>query len=226
MLRTDFRAALVALEDDLLLVGHETGAMVGHALRALEEASGALAEEVVARDDAVDERLQRIEGGIVELLTLQGPVAEDLRLLLAMHRVVGSVARIGDGSVNIARLGADLDGVGGAAPPLLAQVHELGVRAERAVAAGLDAFGRRRLRAVRVTEVEDQIDALRAGLTARLIEHAATGTAPAAWGVRMVLATRHLERIGDHATTIADEGRFVLTGARRPPRAQRRAGLD
>jgi phosphate transport system protein len=221
MLRTGFRASLAALEDDLLLVGREVQGMVGLALQALERSSPEVCRQVLARDDEVDGTVHGLEEQVHRLLTLEGPVAEDLRLLLALQRVSGSVERIGDGCVNIARLGADLADVGGASPALLDQVHELARRAERAVGSGLDAFGQRRLDAGKLEVVEDQIDLLHEGLTSRLIDHAAGGRAQTEWAIRIVLACRHLERIGDHAVKIAREGAFVATGRRPAPRSRR-----
>lgn len=221
MLRVDFRSSLAALEDGILLAGREAQAMIGQALRVLEDTSPEGCRQVLARDDAIDAEIHRLESEIHRLMILQGPVAEDLRLLLALQRVCASVERIGDGCVNIARLGADLADIGGADPDLLAQLHELGRRAERAVRTGLDAFGQRRRQLDKVDQVEDQIDLLHEGLTARLIDHATQGRAQTEWAIRMVLATRHLERMGDHAMKIAGEGAFVVTGSRPLPRAQR-----
>jgi phosphate transport system protein len=211
------------LEDGILLVGREVQSMVGPALDAMAQRSDELCRQVLRRDDQVDVALHRLEERIHAVMTRQGPVAEDLRLLLALQRVCDSVERIGDGCVNIARLGPQLAeaGEGGGSADLLAQVHELGRRAERAVRTGLDAFGLRRTDVDTLDRVEDQIDLLHDGLTARLIDHAAGGRARAAWAVRMVLATRHLERIGDHAVKIAGEGAFVATGHRPPPHALR-----
>ena len=221
MLRTDFRSSLSDLEDGILLAGRQVQGMIKQALAALERTSPELCRQVLASDDAVDTEIHQLEERILSLLTLQGPVAEDLRLLLALQRVSGSVERIGDGCVNIARLGADLVHVGIGSPELIAQIHELGRRAERAVSTGLDAFGHRRPVLDKVDEVEDQIDLLHGGLTSRLIDHATLGRPQTEWSIRMVLAARHLERIGDHAMKIAGEGVFVATGRRPLPRALR-----
>ncbi len=219
MLRADFRSSLTALEDDVLLVGRQVEQLVLTAMQALETTSPALTREVLTADDAVDLEVHRLEEQVLSLLTLQGPVADDLRLLLSLQKVCSSIERIGDGCVNIARLGADLHGIDGGSEELMAQMHELGRRAQRAVRTGLDDFGRRRTSTERLEKVEDQIDLLHDGLTARLIDHATLGRAQTTWAVRMVLASRHLERIGDHAVKIAGEGAFVTTGRRPLPRS-------
>ncbi len=219
LLRTDFRQSLARLEDRILTTGRRVEQLVGLAMTGLEQRSPDICRQVLATDDTVDVDIYRLEERILALLTLQAPVAEDLRLLLAMQKVCGNIERIGDGCVNLSRLGADLRDNAGASEPLMAQMLELGSRAERAVRTALDAFGRRRSTVDKVRSVEDQIDLLHDGLNARLVDHAVLGRAQTEWSIRMVLASRHLERIGDHAVKIAGEGVFVATGTRPKPRA-------
>lgn len=220
-LRVEFRAAMADLEDGILLLGRRVQHLVPVAMSALAQASPTLARQVISTDDEVDLAAFHLEEELRRLVNLQAPVADDLRLLLSLQRVLIEVERIGDGCVNIARLGDALAAVGRASPELMAQVHELGRRSERAVRTGLDSFSHRRASVEAVGQVEDQIDLLHGGLTGRLIDHAADGRDQAEWAVRMVLVSRHLERIGDHAVSIAEEGTFVATGERPLPRAQR-----
>lgn len=232
MLRWDYRTSLIELEDQILTLGRTAQSMVPSAMEALLQASAAQARHILLMDDDVDVGTHAAEAKIVELLTLQAPVAEEMRLMLSLQKVISSVERIGDHCLNIARLGAELageeeadgatDGADGADRQLMDQLHELGRRAERAVGTGLDCFSQRRTDGVdRVERVEEQLDLLHGGLTSRLIDHATTGRAATHWAVRMVLASRQLERIGDHAVGIAEEGAFVASGVRRRPRAQR-----
>lgn len=222
MLRWDYRTALIELEDQVLTHGRTAQSMVPAALDALAHTSAEAARQILLLDDDLDLGTHAAEAKIVEMLTLQAPVADEMRLLLSLQKVASSVERIGDYCVNIARLGAELNGVGGGNEQLMDQMHELGRRAERAVRTGLDCFSQRRADGVdRVERVEGQLDLLHEGLTSRLIDHAIGGRSQTQWAVRMVLASRQVERIGDHAVGIAEEGAFVTTGARRRPRAQR-----
>lgn len=222
MLRWDYRTSLIELEDQVLTFGRQAQSMVPVAVDALSTPSADIARRVLALDDALDIGTYRVEARIIELLTLQAPVADEMRLLLSLQKVASSIERIGDYCVNVSRLGAELADVDGEDPQLVDQIHELGRRAERAVRTGLDCFSQRRPDGVdRVEHVEDQLDLLHEGLTARLIEHATTGREQTQWAVRMILASRQLERVGDHAVAIAEEGAFVATGARRQPRSLR-----
>ena len=159
-----------------------------------------------------------LDARLHELLTLQGPVANDLRLLLSLQKVLRSIERIGDNSLNVARLIAPHDSAAATSPDLQAQLHELARRAERAVRIALDQFSHRGTTNDAVEIVERQIDQLHTGLTTRLVDHAGTGRSAAEWAVNMVLVSRHLERIGDHAVKISRESHFVVTGERPPPR--------
>jgi phosphate transport system protein len=222
MLRWDYRTALIELEDQILTFGRTAQSMVPLAMDGLARTSAEVARKVLVIDDDLDVGTHDAEARIVELLTLQAPVADEMRLLLSLQKVAHSVGRIGDHCVNIARQGGELAGRGGGDEQLTDQMHELGRRAERAVRTGLDCFSQRRPDGVdRVTHVEDQMDLLHEGLTSRLIEHATGGRAQTQWAIRMILCSRQLERIGDHAVAIAEEGAFVVTGARRQPRSLR-----
>ncbi|CAN5204546.1 phosphate signaling complex protein PhoU [soil metagenome] len=222
VLRTEYRAALSELEERILTIGRRVQAQIPAAVNSLRTADAGRAERIVAVDDDVDGRVHDVEDEIYRMLALQAPVAAELRLVVALLDVTRSVERIGDYCVNIAKLAGEIGtGVDGD-DDLMAQLGELGLRAERAVRTALDAFGQRDTRGVeRVEEVEDPLDKQYAGLIERLMNFGGQGPAESNWSVRLVLAARHLERVGDHAVRIAEQGMFVATGTRRAPRARR-----
>ncbi|MEE8599494.1 phosphate signaling complex PhoU family protein [Euzebya tangerina] len=214
-LRVGFRSAMTEVEDSILLLGRQVQSMVGGAAASIRRPDPAVAGRIRRADDEVDERVAELDSRLYELLTLQGPVAADLRLLLSLQRVLASIERIGDGALNIARLTGSY-AEHAMAPQLVQQLHELGLRSERAVRTGLDLFGHRQVTTEPLDVVERQINQLHHGLTARLIDHAVGSRAATEWSINMVLVSRHLERIGDHAMKIAREGGFVATGERLP----------
>jgi phosphate transport system protein len=227
MLRWDYRTALIELEDQVLSFGLRAQSMIPRALEVVESGSASRARRILVADDDLDIGAHGVEAKIVELLTLQAPVADEMRLLLSLQKVVSSIERVGDYCVNIARQGEKLEGATGRDDQLMEQTHEMGRRAERAVRTGLDCFSQRRVDGVsRVEVVEDQLDLLHEGLTSRLIDHAGNGRPETEWAIRLVLISRQLERIGDHAVGIAEEGAFVATGARRQPRSLRDPGAS
>lgn len=227
VLRWEFRTALVQIEDTVLRLGRRVEAVLPQALQALHRGAPADIDAVLALDDLAHREALAVGDEIYRLLATQAPVAGDLRLLIGLMHVLRSVERAGDHCVDIARL-SQVDGAPpvetdrGADAMLLQQVDELGLRAQRTLATGLDVFGRRMVDGLARTEaLEQPLDTLRTGLIRRLMTHAATSGDAAAWSMRMMLTTRHLERVGDHAMCIAEQGVFVATGSHRPARAAR-----
>lgn len=220
-LRREYRKELEEREDAVLGMGRRAQQLVGRAMEALQSEDPALVAEVVAADDRIDVDAQASEEAIVKLIGLQAPVATELRLLTALLHVNRHLERIGDYAVNIARLAVE-EHEGIPAPDLAEQIGEMGSRAMTAVGAGLDAFGRRDAAGVeRVELLEDPIDLLFEGLHRRLVHHGGVGEPQLRWSMRMLLVSRHLERIGDHAVGVAEQGAYVATGRRRPPPGQR-----
>jgi phosphate transport system protein len=150
--------ALDRLEAELQQEGQRVVSSVRGAVRALQERDVELAGEVIAFDDDIDRLFLAIEGSIKSLLALQGPVARDLRLLLAMLHVNLLLERSGDGCVTIAKLSqlvsdADPD------PALVGVLVEMGDRAEEMLRVALDSFARRDLAgAESLVELDELID--------------------------------------------------------------------
>lgn len=76
------------------------------------------------------------------------------------------------------------------------------------------------LRTAVANGLEGDVDQLHAGVIERLMAYATTGTEAMTWAIRMIQAARHMERIGDHAVLIAEQGAYVVTGRRQPPQAE------
>ena len=220
MLRVDYHVALLHVEDDLLRLGRAVEAAVVHATDALLQGDVDEASRIISRDDAIDLGTHEAEDVVHGLITRQAPIADELRLLLSLLSLARSIERIGDYTVNIAKLTRGLRGWG--PDDLTAQIREMALAAERAVRSALDLFSRRDPRGVeQMAEVEDRLDRLRDGLIGRLMTHAAEGTGATEWAIMMIQVARHLERIGDHGVGIAEKGQWITTGERRPPRAAR-----
>lgn len=220
-LRLDYRVSLLHLEDDFLRAGRTAESLIVPAASALREGDERMAHTVVARDDDIHAAVHAVVERVHDLIMRQAPVADELRLLLAVSHAARSVQRIGDHAYNISRLACGAS-TGGQDEDLRDQLHELALAAERAVRTGLDCFGRRDADGVaRLDDVEGRVDLLSDGLIGRLMAHSAGGREAAAWAIRMVQAAKHMERIGDHAVGIAEQGAYVSTGALRPPRGMR-----
>jgi phosphate transport system protein len=190
----------------------EEGEVVLRALRgclvAMERQDVGLADEVIAFDDEVDRRYVAIEQGIESLLALQAPVAGDLRRVMAMLHINLHLERIGDYCVTIAKLVKLTEGLGGNAA-MLEAFGEMGVRAEEMIGVAISAFDTADAeKAASLMELDELIDR---------VNRRALGSDPELreWGLRMILISRCLERIGDHAVDIGEQVAYMVTGEHR-----------
>jgi phosphate transport system protein len=208
--RSTFQDELDLLEATL----QEEGSLVLRALRgainALEQRDSELADEVIAFDDDVDERYLRIEEGIQSLLARQTPVASDLRLVLAILHVNLHLERMADYCVTVAKLSKLVPEVD-PGPRFVEGFEEMGSRCEEMIKVALDSFGNRDLDgAESLVELDELVDRANRRIVERVLE---LGEDPAMreYGLRMVVVSRALERIGDHAVDIGEQTAYLLT---------------
>jgi phosphate transport system protein len=181
-------------------------------LRTLETKDMALADVVISGDDAVDECYMDIERGILTLLATQAPVASDLRLVSAMMHINIHLERVADLCVNIAKL-VKLT----ASLPFFADVVqdlvEMGRQAHQMIDTSIQAFVKRDLDlALSLPELDEYIDRLNRDLFKKVAQRFAGDEEEVEWGSRMVLVSRQLERMGDHAVDIGEQVAFMITG--------------
>ena len=209
-MRSTFQDELDLLEATL----QEEGSLVLRALRgainALEQRDAELADEVIAFDDDVDERYLRIEEGIQSLLARQTPVASDLRLVLAILHVNLHLERMADYCVTIAKLSKLVPEVD-PGQRFVEGFEEMGSRCEEMIKVALDSFGNRDLEgAESLVELDELVDRANRRIVQRVLE---LGEDPEMreYGLRMVVVSRALERIGDHAVDIGEQTAYLLT---------------
>jgi phosphate transport system protein len=208
--RVTFQEELDQLEASL----QEEGALVLRVLRgalnALAQRDVELADEVISFDDDVDRLYVQIQQEIESLLARQTPVAIDLRLVLALLHGNLHLERMADYSVTIAKLTklvADVEGD----PALLQSLQEMGERAEEMIRVALDSLANRDLAAAEsLVDLDELIDRSNRRFVERVVEIVAE-PGLREWVLRMVLVSRTLERIGDHAVDIGEQVAYLLT---------------
>jgi phosphate transport system protein len=187
-------------------------------LRALRGALGALvrqdadlADEVIASDDEIDAHYLAIEEGIQSLLARQTPVAVDLRFVLAVLHINLHLERMADYCVTVAKL-TKLVEEATPDPTLLEAFEQMGARAEEMVRVALDSFVERDMASAQtLVELDELIDRG----NRRVVHHLLLlGGDPERheWGLRMIVVSRCLERIGDHAVDIGERTAYLVTG--------------
>jgi phosphate transport system protein len=210
-MRVTLQQELDQLETALL----EEGELVLRALRgclgALASQDAELADEVIAFDDEVDEAYVAIEEGIQSLLARQTPVAVDLRNVLAVLHVNLHLERMADYCVTVAKLTKLAAGV----PPdatLVGAFEEMGSRAEEMTRVALASFTARDVdQAESLVDLDELIDRANRRAVQQVIVIAGDETRRE-WGLRMLMVSRCLERIGDHAVDIGEQTAFLVSG--------------
>jgi phosphate transport system protein len=207
-LRVTLQEDLDTLQASLLEEGELVLRALRGALNALREADAELADEVIAFDDEVDRRYLEVEQAIEALLARQTPVAVDLRLVLAMLHINLHLERMADYCVTIAKL---TKLVAGLEPDsrMIQAFEEMGSRAEEMIKVALDAFVDRDVdEASSLVELDELIDRANRRLVRQVL---ALDPELTEWGVRMLLVSRCLERIGDHAVDIGEQVAYLVT---------------
>jgi phosphate transport system protein len=210
-MRISFQEQLDELE---ALLRHE-GDLVLRSLRAAVEAvcseDTELADEVIAFDDDIDAQDFEVEQGIELLLARQTPVASDLRLVLAMLKDNLHLERMGDLCVTIAKLTKLTQGL----PPddtLLTGFREMGERAEQMIRVAVESLeSRDQELAESLLDLDELIDRANRRVVNRLLEIGGDQETRE-WGLRMILVSRCLERIGDHAVDVGEQTAYLVTG--------------
>lgn len=199
------------LKEAILTMGGLIEEMVARSMKALVERNSELAREVIGQDAQGNQLEMAIDDLCLQLLALRQPAASDLRFIAVGLRISKDLERMGDLAVNISEQALELNCEPAAAPYL--ELPEMATKAQRMVKQALDAFVKRdAVLAKRVCEVDDEVDTLNDHTFNGLMERMKKDSAAVTSGTRLILVARHLERLADHATNIAEEVIFMLQG--------------
>jgi len=167
---------------------------------------------VIRFDDEVDRRYVAIEEGVQSLLARQTPVAADLRLVLAVLRINLHLERMADYCVTVAKLTKLMGNLNVSAEAISRSIEDMGRRAEQMIRVAMDAFATRNAeQAQTLVELDELID--RANRNA-IEDVLSLGDSPdeREYGLRMLVVSRCVERIGDHAVDIGEQVAYLVTG--------------
>jgi phosphate transport system protein len=199
------------MELELVTLGELAANAIQRSVAALVDRDGALAEQVIAEDDQIDDLYLQIDSGTLSLLALQSPVAADLRLISAILHSCLHLERVGDQAVNVAKLylmSGDLPD----SSAMRTLIAEMGERVVLMLRTSMDAFVNRDLdRCMLLPEMDDLVDRLNRSSHLEALKLAEDQGA-LDWGLHMNLAARALERAGDNAVDIAEQVGYLVTG--------------
>lgn len=209
-----------ALIDELIRMGQMSAAQLEAALDVVERRDDKAAERVIGNDEAIDALEQQVNHNVIHLIR-RGPLAGDLRMILAALRVASDIERIGDYAANIAKRSMALN----VSPPLphTRGLDALGRMAVRQVRDVLEAYvNRDGEAALRVRARDAELDTLYTGLFRELLTYMMEDARAITPCTHLLFMAKNLERIGDHATNIAENIWFLLHGEElMPPREKR-----
>ena len=206
-----FHEELATLKQTLLTMGGLVEDQIHRVMRALIERDDALARAVMDRD----RRGNMLDGGgdekRVELLALHQPAAGDLRFITTAMKIVTDLERIGDQAVNIAQRAIELNREPQLKPYI--DLPRMAEKAARMVKESLDAFVNRDTALARQVCAEDEaVDALKEQVFRELLTFMMEDARTIPRAIRLILISRFLERVADHATNIAEMVVYLVEG--------------
>jgi len=207
-----FDEELKVLKERVLYMGSLVEAMIQLAIKELEDRKPDLVSEVIKREQEVNQLQLDIDEHCLKLLALYQPAAVDLRFVTAAMKIISDLERIGDQAVNISETSQILL----EQPQLRERLFHIPRMAQVAMAMvkeSLDAFVNRDVKmAERVLEEDDEEDDLKSQTFNELLALMKKDASIVHQCLDLILISRNLERVGDHATNIAEDVIFMVLG--------------
>jgi len=208
MERHHFEAELQALRNQLLTMGGLVEERVHRAVHALVHRREEDAHRIIATDKEINDLQMEIDGRCLKLLATQTPLAVDLRLITSAMKINADLERVGDQAVNIAESVLVLL----PQPPLkpLIDIPRMAAIAEKMIRDALDAFVKKDAGLARdVLQRDDEVDDLKDQVFRELLTYMMADPGTIQRALSLILISRNLERIADHATNIAEDVIFI-----------------
>lgn len=207
-----FHKEMELIKSQIMGLGTMVEEQVFYAVRAVEELDERMALEVIEQDRRIDLKEIDIEEECLKALALHQPVAIDLRLLISVLKINNDLERIGDMAVNIAKTVPYLKTVTGE-KPLWFDAFAMASKARTMFKKSLDSLvNLDEALAENVMASDDELDAMHKELSVRIEEMAQKDPSKVGLFMRYLLISRNLERIGDHATNIAEDVLYMIRG--------------
>ncbi|MDO5141813.1 MAG: phosphate signaling complex protein PhoU [Eubacteriales bacterium] len=208
-MRNRFDTQLMELNNELIAMGALCENAIASSVKALLSGDTRLAASAIRIDQEIDRKEREIESMCLKLLLQQQPVASDLRLISAVLKMITDIERIGDQASDIAEIVISLSD----ACRHNRHIDEMAQATIKMVTESLDAFVRRDLDLARsVIAYDDVVDDLFAQCKRDLIAEIAQEQDDGERVLDILMIAKYLERIGDHATNIAEWVEYSITG--------------
>jgi phosphate transport system protein len=210
MERQHFQQELESLKERLLAMGGLAEERVRTAILGLVERDPDLIDEALNGDMPLNELHIEIDDLCLKLLALHSPMAADLRAIMAAIKINSDLERVGDMAVNIAEAARRY----ASHPPVkkLIDIPRMANTAQRMLRDALDSYVRGDMQlAQHVLDEDDDLDSLKTQVFRELLTYMLSDPSTIEPALDLILISRHLERIGDHATNIAEDVIFIVS---------------
>ena len=205
-----FQEDLDALKGRLLAMGGLAEERVRESVHGVKDRDAAALDAVLAGDEPINDLHMEIDDRCFKLLALHQPMAADLRVIVAAVKINTDLERVGDLAVNIGEAGKRYLQHAPVKP--LIDIPRMGDLAQKMLRDALDAFVRRDMAlAEAVLAADDTLDALKTQIFRELLTYMLQDPNTIEPSLDLILISRHLERIGDHATNVAEDVIFILS---------------
>lgn len=208
---TAFENELNNLNGRLVAMGQVALSQFERSLQALRDRDAALADSIVAEDSAIDAAQNAVDEAVLAVLVLRHPVADDLRLVLASSKIAAQLERVGDLAANIAKRVKAM-----ASSPEIAMAKEgvaMGAIAGTILTDALAAVADRDASLARRAKGRDVVlDKLYSAFYRDLLKHMMDIPSEVAQCTHLLFIGKNIERVGDHATNIAELAAYLLNG--------------
>jgi len=206
-----FDSDIIALRGLVVEMGGLAELAINEAMDALVRGNSQLAETVIARDKQIDALESEVDRLAVKIIALRAPMADDLREVIAALKIGGILERIGDYAKNIARSTDKIEGRQRFEP--LTLIPAMAEIAGDMVHDVLTAYAARDpALAQAIIARDDKVDSFYNSLFRTLVSHMMENPATISSAAQLLFVARNIERIGDHATNVAEMVYFAATG--------------
>ncbi|MBN1369934.1 MAG: phosphate signaling complex protein PhoU [Dehalococcoidaceae bacterium] len=210
-MRKNYERSLKALQDEVLVMGSMVEKAILRSMEALKNRDLELARQIIAEDNAINQKRFDIEEQCVELIATQQPMAGDLRIIIAILNMVVDLERIGDHAEGVAKIAIMI----GDEPPIkpLIDLPRMAERASQMLREALDAFIRRDVPlAKKICDDDEEVDNLYNQVFRELLLIMAENPRTIGRATRLIWVAHNLERSADRITNICERVVFIATG--------------
>ncbi|MFD1251341.1 MULTISPECIES: phosphate signaling complex protein PhoU [Devosia] len=209
---TSYNEELATLAQAIAEMGGQVEVAIENGTRALLKLDRELADVTIIADQRIDDMQRKIDDMAVSMIARRQPMASDLRSIITAIHVANDLERIGDMAKQLARRSLKLEGIN-LQPTFYNGVKNMTALVLRQVKDALDAYANREAKeAVEVCNRDDEVDAMHTSLFRELLTYMLEDPRNITTCTHLLFCAKNLERIGDHATNIAERAYYLATG--------------